>query len=145
MKIKVEHTESGDNEIILRCKELDDEMLEILSLLRDRTLKIVAKKEGEVFMLLPNQVFYVEAVDGNTFLYTEEFVFETHETLSQLEMRYEDTGFIRIGKSQLMNLHHVEKIKSLINSRIEVTLKNGEMLIVSRRYKQVLLNRLGIF
>ncbi len=144
MRIKVEHKENGENEIILRCKNLDEEMLEVLSMLKDRTLRIVAKKDDELLMLLPNQVFYAEAVDGNTFLYTEDLVVETHESLAQLEMKYEDTGFIRIGKSQLMNLYHVEKIRSLINSRIEVTLKSGEILIVSRHYKQALLNKLGI-
>ena len=34
MKITVEHTDVSENEIVLRCRELDDEMLHVLSLLR---------------------------------------------------------------------------------------------------------------
>ena len=34
MKITVEHTDSEENEVILRCRELDDEMLRLLALVR---------------------------------------------------------------------------------------------------------------
>ena len=34
MKITVEHKDVPENEIVLRCRELDDEMLHVLSLLR---------------------------------------------------------------------------------------------------------------
>ncbi|WP_258728730.1 LytTR family DNA-binding domain-containing protein [Bacillus atrophaeus] len=144
MKIRVEHILEGENEIILRCTELDTEMLEVLALLKDRTVKIAAQKDGEVVMLLPGQVFYTEAVDGRTFLYTENSVFETQMTLTQLELKYEETGLIRIGKSQLINLYHVEKFKNIANSRIEVTLKSKERMIVSRHYAQALKNKLGV-
>ena len=45
MKIRVEHGEFPENEIILRCKELDEEMMEVLSLLRERSAKIICFKE----------------------------------------------------------------------------------------------------
>ena len=34
MKITVEHTDAEENEVILRCRELDDEMLRLLALIR---------------------------------------------------------------------------------------------------------------
>ena len=34
MKITVEHTQDAENAVILRCKELDDEMLRLLALVR---------------------------------------------------------------------------------------------------------------
>ena len=34
MKITVEHWEEQENEVVLRCRELDEEMLWVLSLLR---------------------------------------------------------------------------------------------------------------
>ncbi|MEL7610381.1 MAG: LytTR family transcriptional regulator DNA-binding domain-containing protein [Bacillota bacterium] len=43
-----------------------------------------------------------------------------------------------------MNLYHVSKLKSLPNSRIGITLKNGENLIVSRHYIQDLKEKLGM-
>ena len=36
MKITVEHADVAENEVILRCPALDEEILGVLSLLRDR-------------------------------------------------------------------------------------------------------------
>jgi len=144
MKIRVEHGEFPENEIILRCRELDDEMMEILALLRDRSAKIACYKDGEIHFVQPGEILYAEAVDGKTFLYTSGSVLETHQSLSALLSRHEEAGLLRIGKSQLCNLYHVEKLKSLPNSRIEITLKNNERLIVSRHFVHSIKEKLGI-
>lgn len=144
LKIRVEHGDFEENVVVLHCRELDDEMLKVLSLLRDHSSKLVGYKNGEAHMLKPGDIFYAEAVDGRTFLYTIDMVFETHQSLSSLQDTYGDMDFVRIGKSQLVNLYHVAKLKSLPNTRIEITLKNGERLIVSRHYTQSLKEKLGM-
>jgi len=53
-------------------------------------------------------------------------------------------GYIRIGKSQLVNLRYIKKLKNMSNRRIEVTLKSDEKLIVSRHYIQEFKSKLGI-
>ncbi|MDL2293679.1 LytTR family transcriptional regulator DNA-binding domain-containing protein [Ruminococcaceae bacterium OttesenSCG-928-D13] len=144
MKIRVEHGDNDENELVLRCRELDDEMLEVLAVLRERSAKLTGYKDGETHLVQPGDVLFAEAVDGKTFLYTEDTVLETHQSLFALQEAYGETGLLRIGKSQLCNLHHVAKLKSLPNSRIEITLDNGEKLIVSRRYIQDLEEKLGM-
>lgn len=144
MKIIVEHGDFEENEVLLRCKQLDDEMLEVLAMLRERSAKIIAFHGGEAHMLEPRKILYAEAVDGKTFLYTTGAVLETHQSLATLQDAHEELGFIRISKSQLCNLHHVSKLKSLPNSRIELTLKNDEKLIASRHYVQSLKEKLGM-
>lgn len=69
---------------------------------------------------------------------------ETSRSLGVLQEKFGNMGFVRNGKSQLVNLHHVAKLKSLPNARIELTLKNGERLIASRHYIQSLKEKLGI-
>lgn len=144
MKICVEHGDFDENEVVLRCKALDDEMLEVLALLRDRAAKLAAYSEGETHMLLPADICYAEAVDGKTFVYTPALVLETAQSLARLEEQYQDAGLLRIGKSQLVNLYHVVKLKSLPNSRVQLTLKNGERLVASRHYVQSLKEKLGL-
>lgn len=144
MKIHVEHGDFEENEIILRCKELDGEILEILSLLRERSANLIAYQNGEAHRLQPGDILFAETVDGKTFLYTSSQVLESHQSLAGLENAYRELGFIRIGKSQLCNLFHVAKLKSIPNSRIEITLKNGEKLIASRHYTQNLKERLDM-
>lgn len=144
MQIRVEHGDFDENEVILRCKALDDEMLEVLALLRDRSAKLAAFKDGDTHMLSPSDILYAEAVDGRTFLYTKDMVLESGRSLASLLDAYRDAGLLRIGKSQLVNLYHVAKLKSLPNSRIEITLENKERLIVSRHYIQSLKEKLGL-
>lgn len=144
MKIRVEHGDFDENEIVLHCKELDDEIMEVLSLLRERSAKLTGYHDGEIHIINPGSLLYAEAVDGKTFLYTTDRVLETQQSLTALQNAHINMGLIRIGKSQLVNLYHVAKLKSLPNSRIEIMLKNGEKLIVSRHYIQALKERLGM-
>jgi DNA-binding LytR/AlgR family response regulator len=144
MKILVEHRPGEENEIILRCETLDDEMLEVLALLKERSAKITARKDGEAFMLLPGSVYYVDAVDNKTFVYTKDDVYETPHSLFELERRYQSAGCIRIGKSQVVNVRQIEQLKSLPDRRIEITLLSGERLIVSRHYREFFQEKIGM-
>jgi DNA-binding LytR/AlgR family response regulator len=144
VKITIEHVPCGENEVILKCSELDAEMLEILSFLRKSMPKIAAKKDGSLVLLSSNEIFYVDSVDSRSFLYTKEDVLESNETLTSLEEKFSDAGLVRIGKSQLVNLHHVRRLKSILYSRIEITLESGDKLIVSRHYAQAFKHRLGV-
>ncbi|MBU5307461.1 LytTR family transcriptional regulator DNA-binding domain-containing protein [Clostridioides mangenotii] len=144
MKIIVEHTSCEENKIILKCAHLDDEMLEILAFLKERTIKLLAHRDGEVFMLMPDEIFYAETLDGRTILYTKDDIFYSQDSLAHLETKYSDMGYIRIGKSQPVNLRYIKKLKNMSNRRIEVTLKSDEKLIVSRHYIQEFKSKLGI-
>jgi DNA-binding LytR/AlgR family response regulator len=96
MKIRVEHGDFEENLIVLHCRELDDEMLDVLSLLREHSPKLVGYKDGEAHILKPADIFYAEAVDGKTFLYTVDMVLETHQSLSSLQETYGDMQLIRM-------------------------------------------------
>lgn len=144
LRIQVEHHQGGENEVILRCEKLDEEMLEILAFLKDRSTKIAASKEGEIFVFSPDEIYYAEAVDARTFLYTKDHVYDSQLSLAELELRYGDMGMLRIAKSQVVNFRHIKKLKSLPDRRIILTLASGEKMIVSRHYKQALVEKLGI-
>lgn len=145
LKITVEHVDCEENEVILRCKKIDEEMLEILSILKEQSLKLPAKKDGNITMLTPREILYADAVDNKVFLYTGDNVYETSETLQLIESKFINFGFLRIGKSQVVNLQHVRNLRNLLNSRVELTLNNNERLIVSRHYAQLLKNKLGLY
>ncbi|GAA0114916.1 MULTISPECIES: LytTR family DNA-binding domain-containing protein [Clostridium] len=143
MKITVEHTDVEENEIILRCKSIDEEMLHILSLLKSRTQKLcVFKEKSELILLSPDSVFYCESVDEKVFVYTKEDVFQTGLNLAEIESSYSDVGFLRISKSIIINLHKIKSLKSYTSGRIEVYLKSNEKVIVSRHYAPILRQKL---
>lgn len=145
MKITVEHTDTPENEVILRCRELDEEMLHVLSLLKSGLQSLCAWTEDRQMVLLrPGEVLYAESVDERTWLYCEHAVWPTALTLSELEARYETLGFCRISRSMVVNLHGIRSLKSCPGSRIEATMRNGEKVMISRRYGPFLRARLGM-
>ena len=145
MKITVEHCEAPENEVVLRCREVDAEMLWVLSLLRSGLQRLCVWDENrETTLLSPREVVYCESVDERTFVYTCKAVFQTALNLAELEGRYSELGLFRAGKSAVVNLHHIRSLKSRPGGRIEATLETGEKLMVSRHYAPLLRERLGL-
>lgn len=89
MKITVEHIESEENEVILRCRELDDEMLRLLALVRAGMQKLLVwNEQKELLPLNVSETVYCETVEEKTFVYTENGMYQTALTLSELEERW---------------------------------------------------------
>ncbi|VYU35367.1 LytTR family transcriptional regulator [Clostridium tertium] len=145
MKITVQHMDIEENEIVLKCKSIDDEMLHILSFLKSRSQKLcVFKEKNELILLSPDSAYYCESVDEKTFIYCEDDVYQTALNLLELENSYSSVGFLRISKSMIVNLYKIKKLKSYTSGRIEVIMKNDEKIIVSRHYAPMLRQKLDI-
>lgn len=145
MKILVEHAALPENEVILRCPALDEEMLGVLSLLRSGLQRLCVWDDSrQTTLLSPNQVVYCETVEEKVFVYTVQAMYQTALGLGELESRYGALGFFRADKSAVVNLHHIQSLSSQGAGRIEATLETGEKLIVSRRYAPLLRERLGL-
>ena len=145
MKITVEHVDTAENEVILRCPALDEEMLGVLSLLRSGLQRLCVWDAGrQTTLLAPDEVVYCETVDDQVFVYTCRAMYQTALSLGELESRYGSLGFFRAGKSAVVNLHHIRSLESQGAGRIQATLATGEKLIVSRRYAPLLRERLGL-
>jgi DNA-binding LytR/AlgR family response regulator len=134
VKIKIDYIKEGDNEVVIRCKEIDDEILSIMSLLNMKNRKITGYCENTIHMLLPNQIYYVEVVDDAVFAYTDNKVYKVTMTLADLEQTYRDFGFFRCSKSMIINLNMVATLKRDLGNRIIASLKNEEQIIISRHY-----------
>lgn len=143
MKIVVEYARVPENEVILRCETLDQEMLRVLALLRSGLQKLcVWDDKREVILLSPGEVIYCESVDERTFVYTAAAVYQTALSLAELEGRFGDLGFCRVGKATVANLYHIRTLKSQPAGRIQATLETGERIMVSRHYAPLLRERL---
>ena len=145
MKIRIEHAPLEENEVILRCTQLDDEMLRVLSLLRSEMQKLLVWNEHrEMLPLSVSKVVYCETVEEKTFVYTHDGIYQTALSLAELEDRWGDLGLFRAGKSSVVNLHEIQKLKNCGSGRIEALLTTGEKMIISRRYAPMLRERLGL-
>jgi len=81
---------------------------------------------------------YLESVDGSVYAYTKDIAAKTNLTLAAAEGLYADDGFFRCSKSMVLNIYHIEYLKSISGNRVDVTMDNGEHVIISRRYVKAL-------
>ncbi len=145
MKITIEDRPGGgEDEIIIRCKQIDEHLLKLVYALKAGQEKLTATKGTDIVQVMPGDIFYFEAVDNKVFLYLEKDVYETRQKLYELEERFRGTDFVRVSKSVILNLSKVKTLSPAFNGRFEATMKNGEKLIVSRAYVPVLKEKLGL-
>lgn len=145
MKVVINTDESiKDMEVIINCKQLMPEIEKIIQMLRMMDKKLTGVINGETYIINVEQILYIETVDKRTFIYTKERVYQSSFKLYELEQQLEAHSFFRANKSCIINFKCISSLKSDIDRRIQVTLNNGEKLIVSRQYAEQLKERLGV-
>jgi len=135
MKIKlVQDAATHEPEILIKYATMSKDLERILAMIQSADTKIKCTHDGgEVFINIAD-VFYFESVDKSTFVYCEQEVYGTELRLYQIVEEFSHLGFVQISKACVLNINVLESIAPLINSRMEATLKNGERLIVTRKY-----------
>lgn len=135
-------TKEKDEQIIIQCYEVRQEITQIIDFIRSKDLTITATLDSRIYSIRLQDVFYIEAVDNRVFVYQENKVFETKSRLYELEELCGKSTFFRCSKSVLLNLMKIENISPSLNSRYIARLMNGEKVIISRKYAAQLQKRL---
>lgn len=145
LKITIHSDEKiQETEINIYCREMTSEIEKAVAILRMIDRKLTGVLEGETYLLDPDKVLFIDTADKKTFIYTENEVYETNLKLYELEEQLSGAGFFRGGKSCIINLRHIESLRTDLERRIRVTMDNGEKLLVSRQYAEELKRRLGV-
>lgn len=113
------------------------DFLDLLAKRPDNTKNVIIgrKPDSDKFEILAYEdILYFEA-DGN-YVYgiTAKDKFRVKNKLFELETSLGEQGFIRIGKSLLVNIMNVTEIIPWFGSRLLLKLKNKQELQVSRNY-----------
>ena len=134
MRFSVCQISEGEDELILKYRQMNSEVEEVLAFTERHEKKLVGKIDGETIIFQPEEILYIEKVDEKTFAYTLEHVIQMDVSLSMAEMILDDESFFRCSKSMIINVNRVERLKSLPSNRIDATLQSGEHIIISRTY-----------
>lgn len=134
MRFSVCQISEGEDELILKYRQMNSEVEEVLAFMERHEKKLVGKSDGETIIFQPEEILYIEKVDEKTFAYTLEHVIQMDVSLSMAEMILDDERFFRCSKSMIINVNRVERLKSLPSNRIDATLQSGEHIIISRTY-----------
>ena len=145
MKIVIEEPQDGEEEqIIVKCHDLSPELLTILSSIKTVDSKLVGTVGNSIFRLDISDIYYIESVEGKTFLYGQSDVYESRQKLYELEEFLETKNFLRVSKSFIINLKKIESLTPALSGRLEAGLTNGEKVTISRTYVSELKNALGV-
>ncbi|MBD5462752.1 MAG: LytTR family transcriptional regulator [Lachnospiraceae bacterium] len=145
MKITIETPRPGEeDEIIVRCAALDEQLMKLIYALKMRQDKITGYVEDKIVKLEPKEIFYFESVDNKVFAYTDKGVYEVRRKLYEIEEDFAHMDFLRISKSSIVNVAKIAYLRPIFNGRFEAKLKNDEKIIISRQYIVDLKKKLGI-
>lgn len=134
MKITLQKISDGNEEVIIKYRQMTEQIDGIVKYLEGQDEKLLGNKNGEQVLVSVNKVIYLESVDGITWFYTREEAYRCELTLAMWEMMYVKDGFFRCSKSMIINIYHIRRLKSLPGKRIDATMDNGEHVIISRHY-----------
>lgn len=125
------------NEIIIQCSEINDDIIKIQSLLSDLSMKkepiIFYKKEQEYYLELKDILFFETDASGLT-AHTAQEVYYVKYRLYELE-KVLPKEFSRISKSTIVNVSKIYSILRNITSASKIEFQNTHKKIyVSRNY-----------
>ena len=126
MDIKIFEDIKNTFQVIIQCKKIDEEILRLRNNIELFDKKLYAKKDNELFLINSSDILYFDSVDNRTFLYTNDDVMEIKQKLYELEILLSDKDFVRISKSQIVNINQIRSLKPELNRTILVTMFNGE-------------------
>lgn len=139
-----ENPQLADIEVTVACPRIDERVQRIVAGLSAYDRKLTGEHNGATYRLVIDDVCYAETVDGRTFLYTKDAVYQTPLRLYELEDKLTGTEFVRASKQLLVNFDHVTAIRPALNARLQLLLDNDESVIVSRQYAPAIKSKLGL-
>ena len=159
MKITIVDLLLGEEEeTIIKCNSVTPKLLELINELKSQNEEEVVRAvpdtqpvqklkvflDGDIHLIAPSDVYYFEYVDQKVFVYGKTKVYEIKSKLYELEEQLAKTDFIRVSKSCILNLNKIGSLAPSLGGRFEARLKNGEKVIISRQYVNLLKEVLGL-
>ncbi len=121
-------------EIIINCPKVDRHLGRLIDQINQLGITLTATKDGKIYSLVPEQVYYIESIDNQTFIYEEKEVYRSQMKLYEFEQLVQETPFTRISKNLIVNTSHIASVWALLNGKFEASLSNDEKVIVNRHY-----------
>lgn len=106
--------------------------------------KIVAFQSKEVFILSFDEIIRIYAQDKSVYIKTKDNTYTTRLTIYEFESKADRRNFIRISRSEIVNLDYVKRLDLSLTGTIAVELANGDVSYVSRRKLKEFKKALGL-
>lgn len=145
MKVRVELSADGEEEIIIRCKEIDERT----EMIRD-VIESIARSKRELLLYIGNTEYYVskddilffESSEGRVFAHTPDKMLRTEYKLFELE-EVMPPYFCRISKSVIANVKLISSLSRELTGNGKITFKaSDKQAYFSRAYYKTLKDKI---
>lgn len=131
--------------LIIVTNKMTDEVNEIVKKLSDDTPKLITGFREDVAEIIePQKIFRIYANDGKVYAATAQREYTLRMRLYEIEEQLCLPDFVRISNSEIVNLKKVKNFDLSFAGTICVTLLDGTVTYVSRRYVSKIKKVLGI-
>lgn len=121
-----------------------EEIGEISGKQPDEQFRIVIKDGGEIKIIPTAEISYIEAYDDYVKIYHQGKVHLKKKTMNYYEKTLNNSVFVRVHRSFIINIHELTKIESFEKNSYVAILKSGQRIPISRSAYAPLKNLLGI-
>lgn len=139
MKIRTEISDT--EEIVIRCRERNNRIRELESAI-DAALKcgddITLESDSAEHFIPRSKILFFESSGGKVYAHTTNGIYKAQYKLFELELML-PPSFVRISKSAIVNISHIESIKRELVGNGELTFRDSDKRIYfSRNYYKLL-------
>lgn len=104
--------------------------------------KIFVRKGSKILPLAIADVIHFQAAENYITLQTVKNMFTLHLAMGDLEKRLDPQHFLRVHRSHIINLDHIQGMEVFDERRLLVCMDNGQKVIASRAGSQRLKQRI---
>lgn len=146
MKIEIKLDENClETKVIIVTEKMTDEITALMQHLSEETPQGIVGFDGEIVQFLePSEIVRIYSAVGKVFAVTDKKEFVLRLRLYEIEERLSSKSFVRISNSEIINIRKAKKFDLSTVGTICVSLTNGNVSFVSRRYVTKIKKILGI-
>ncbi|MGN1032428.1 MAG: LytTR family DNA-binding domain-containing protein [Intestinibacter sp.] len=142
MKIRIEvDKEIQEDEVIIRCKQLNDDVSNIQKALTDilsKKAQIIFYKNNSEYYIPLSEILFFETEESSISAHTIDNIYQVKYKLYELEDILPN-NFMRVSKSTILNIDYIYSItKNLTSSSVVEFQNTHKKVYVSRHYYKLL-------
>ena len=142
MKIRIEvDKEIQEDEVIIKCKQLNDDVTNIQKALTDilsKKAQIIFYKNNSEYYIPLSEILFFETEESSISAHTIDNIYQVKYKLYELEDILPN-NFMRVSKSTILNIDYIYSItKNLTSSSIVEFQNTHKKVYVSRHYYNLL-------
>lgn len=132
---------------VLHINRMTQALAEIISMLEKEetdSLTLIGTKARKTYFLKPEDISLVRTEGRDIVCYDKlknRYILD--KPLYELE-RILDIHFVRISKSTIVNIRQINHVEASLNGTMELVMKNGIIDYISRSFRKVFKERLGL-